>query len=212
MIIKINLSASTYISLKFYILQHYFTFYLLLQSDNNLNSSCNCQDQSFSLNLHQSKIQHFAISFYSLYILQSHCFLLLLHIQQLNVISHHYFTSFNKHLIMMFKKKFKATLIDKDATTNIMYHTSQAMKLENDNCTIFISNNEKMTQKADLAEHQSIRSIIFWVKIVFKINEVVKSVIDAFDSLNESLYVTCKIVMKILMNWTFSICFDIKLH
>ena len=156
MIIKINLSASTYISLKFYILQHYFTFYLLLQSDNNLNSSCNCQDQSFSLNLHQSKIQHFAISFYSLYILQSHCFLLLLHIQQLNIISHHYFTSFDKHLIMMFKEKFKATSIDKDAATNVMYHTFQVMKLENDNCTILISDDEKMTQKADLAEHQSI--------------------------------------------------------
>ncbi len=30
--------------------------------------------------------------------------------------------------------------------------------------------------------------------------------------MNESLYITCKIVMKILMNWTFSIRFNIKLH
>ncbi len=54
---------------------------------------------------------------------------------------------------MMFKEKFKATLIDKDAVTDIMYHTSQAMKLENDNFTIFILNDEKMMQKANLAEH-----------------------------------------------------------
>jgi hypothetical protein len=57
---------------------------------------------------------------------------------------------------MMFKEKFKATSIDKDAATNVMYHTFQVMKLENDNCTILISDDEKMTQKADLAEHQSI--------------------------------------------------------
>ncbi len=57
---------------------------------------------------------------------------------------------------MMFKENFKATLTDKDAATNVMYHTSQAMKLENDNCTILISDDEKMMQKADLAEHQSI--------------------------------------------------------
>ncbi len=101
---------------------------------------------------------------------------------------------------MMFKEKFKVTLIDKDAVTDIIYHTSQAMKLENDNCTILISDDEKMTQKADLAEHQSIKSVIFQVKIVFEIDEVIKSAIDAFNSLNESLYVTCKIVMKILMN------------
>ena len=101
---------------------------------------------------------------------------------------------------MMFKEKFKATLTNKDAATNIMYHISQVMKLENNNCTILISNNEKMMQKADLAEHQSIRFIIFRVKIVFEINEVVKSAIDAFNSLNENLYVTCKIMTKILMN------------
>jgi len=69
--------------------------------------------------------------------------------------------SFNKHLIMMFKEKFKATLIDKDAVTDVMYHTFRAMKLENNNFTILISNDEKMMQKADLAEHQSIRSVIF---------------------------------------------------
>ena len=112
----------------------------------------------------------------------------------------------------MFKEKFKATLIDKDAATDVMYHTSQAMKLENDNFTTFILNDEKMMQKADLTEHQSIRSVIFWTKIIFEINKVVKSVINAFNSLNENLYITCKIVTKILMNWTFSIHFDIKLH
>jgi len=101
---------------------------------------------------------------------------------------------------MMFKEKFKATSIDKDAVTNIMYHTSQAMKLENDNFTIFILNDEKMMQKADLTEHQSIRFVIFQTKIIFEINEVVESAIDAFNSLNENLYVTYKIVMKILMN------------
>jgi hypothetical protein len=101
---------------------------------------------------------------------------------------------------MMFKEKFKATSIDKDAATDIMYHTSQAMKLENDNFTILILNDEKMMQKADLAEHQSIRSVIFRAKIFFEIDKVVKLAIDAFNSLNESLYITCKIVMKILMN------------
>ncbi len=93
-----------------------------------------------------------------------------------------------------------------------MYHTSWAMKLENDNFTILISNDEKMMQKANLAEHQSIKFVIFQAKIIFEINEVVESAIDAFNSLNESLYITCKIVTKILMNWTFSIHFDIKLH
>ncbi len=61
----------------------------------------------------------------------------------------------------MFKEKFKATSTDKDAATNIMYYTSRTMKLENDNFTTFILNDEKMMQKADLAEHQSIRFVIF---------------------------------------------------
>jgi hypothetical protein len=74
------------------------------------------------------------------------------------------------------------------------------MKLENDNFTIFILNDEKMMQKADLTEHQSIKSVIFQAKIIFEIDEVVESAIDTFNSSNESLYVTCKIVMKILMN------------
>ncbi len=74
------------------------------------------------------------------------------------------------------------------------------MKLENDNFTTFILNDEKMMQKADLAEHQNIKSVIFQAKIIFKINEVVESTIDAFNSLNKNLYITCKIVMKILMN------------
>ena len=101
---------------------------------------------------------------------------------------------------MMFKEKFKATSIDKDAATDAMYYTSQVMKLENDNFTILISDDEKMMQKADLAEYQSIRSVIFQAKIIFEIDEVVESAIDAFNSSNESLYVTCKIMMKILMN------------
>ena len=100
----------------------------------------------------------------------------------------------------MFKEKFKATSIDKNAATNVMYHTSQAMKLENNNFTILILNDKKMMQKADLAEHQNIRSVIFQAKIIFKINEVVELTFDAFNSLNESLYITCKIMMKILMN------------
>jgi hypothetical protein len=100
----------------------------------------------------------------------------------------------------MFKEKFKVTMIDKDAATDIMYHTSQMMKLENDNFTLFISDDERKMQKIDLAEHQSIKSIIFQVKIVFKINEVVESAIDSFNFLNESFYITCKIVIKILMN------------
>jgi len=62
---------------------------------------------------------------------------------------------------MMFKEKFKATSTDKDAATDIMYYTSRTMKLENDNFTTFILNDEKMMQKADLAEHQSIRFVIF---------------------------------------------------
>ncbi len=86
------------------------------------------------------------------------------------------------------------------------------MKLENDNFTTFILNDEKMMQKADLTEHQSIKSVIFQAKIIFEINKVVESAIDAFNSLNENLYITCKIVTKILMNWTFNIHFDIKLH
>ncbi len=100
----------------------------------------------------------------------------------------------------MFKEKFKATSINKDAVTDVMYHTFQAMKLENDNFTTLISNDEKMMQKADLAEHQNIRFVIFQAKIIFKINEVVESAIDAFNSLNESFYITYKIMMKILMN------------
>jgi len=61
----------------------------------------------------------------------------------------------------MFKEKFKATLTDKDAATDVMYYTSQAMKLENDNFTTFILNDEKMMQKANLTEHQNIRFVIF---------------------------------------------------
>jgi hypothetical protein len=62
---------------------------------------------------------------------------------------------------MMLKEKFKATTTDKDAATDIMYHTFQAMKLENDNFILLISDDEKKMQKTDLAKHQSIKSIIF---------------------------------------------------
>jgi hypothetical protein len=54
---------------------------------------------------------------------------------------------------MMLKEKFKVTMTDKDAATDVMYHTSQAMKLENDNFTFLISDDERKMQKADLAEH-----------------------------------------------------------
>jgi hypothetical protein len=100
----------------------------------------------------------------------------------------------------MFKEKFKATMINKDAATDVMYHTSQTMKFENDNFTFFISDDERKMQKVDLVEHQNIKFIIFQVKIVFEINEIIESAIDSFDSLNENLYVTCKIMMKILMS------------
>jgi citrate lyase beta subunit len=53
----------------------------------------------------------------------------------------------------MLKKKFKVTMTDKDAATDVMYHTFQAIKLENDNFILFISDDEKKMQKADLAEH-----------------------------------------------------------
>jgi hypothetical protein len=62
---------------------------------------------------------------------------------------------------MMLKEKFKVTMTDKDAATDIMYHTFQAMKLENKNFTFLISDDEKKMQKADLAEHQNIKSVIF---------------------------------------------------
>jgi hypothetical protein len=101
---------------------------------------------------------------------------------------------------MILKEKFKATTTDKDAVTDIMYHTSQAMKLENDNFILLISDDERKMQKADLVEHQNIKSVIFQVKIVFKINEVIELIIDSFNFLNENLYVICKIVTKILMN------------
>jgi hypothetical protein len=62
---------------------------------------------------------------------------------------------------MMLKEKFKVTMTDKDAVTDIMYYTSQMMKLENNNFTLFISNDERKMQKADLAEHQNIKFVIF---------------------------------------------------
>jgi len=100
----------------------------------------------------------------------------------------------------MLKEKFKVTITDKNVMIDIMYHTSQVMKLENDNFIFFILDDEKKMQKVDLTEHQSIKSVIFQVKIIFEINEVIESAIDSFNFLNESLYIICKIVMKILMN------------
>jgi hypothetical protein len=54
---------------------------------------------------------------------------------------------------MMLKEKFKAATTDKDAMIDIMYHTSQVIKLENNNFTLFISNDERKMQKVDLVEY-----------------------------------------------------------
>jgi hypothetical protein len=50
---------------------------------------------------------------------------------------------------MMLKEKFKATTTDKDAAVDVMYHTSQTIKLENDNFTFLISDDKKKTQNAE---------------------------------------------------------------
>ncbi len=69
--------------------------------------------------------------------------------------------SFNKHLITMLKEKFKVTTTEKDAATNVMYHTSRAIKLKNNNFINFISDDEKKTQRVNIAKYYSIKFIIF---------------------------------------------------
>ncbi len=45
----------------------------------------------------------------------------------------------------MLKEKFKAIMTEKDAATDVVYHTSRAMKLKNDNFINLISDDEKKT-------------------------------------------------------------------
>ncbi len=61
----------------------------------------------------------------------------------------------------MLKEKFKAITTEKDAATNVVYHTSRAMKLKNNNFINLISDDEKKTQKVNIAEYYSIKFIIF---------------------------------------------------
>ncbi len=100
----------------------------------------------------------------------------------------------------MLKEKFKATTTEKDAATNVVYYTSRAMKLKNNNFINLISDDEKKTQKVNIAKYYNIKSVIFRVKIIFNINEVIKLVINSFNASNNNLYVTYKIMTKILMN------------
>ncbi len=69
--------------------------------------------------------------------------------------------SFNKHLITIFKEKFKAITTEKEVAINVVYHTSRAMKLKNNNFINFISDDKKKTQKVNIAEYYSIKSVIF---------------------------------------------------
>ncbi len=100
----------------------------------------------------------------------------------------------------MLKEKFKAIMIKKDAATNVVYYTSRAMKLKNNNFINFILNDEKKTQKISIAKYYSIKSVIFRAKIIFNINEVIKLIINSFNASNNDLYVTYKIITKIFMN------------
>ncbi len=100
----------------------------------------------------------------------------------------------------MLKEKFKAITTEKDAATNVMYYTSRAMKLKNNNFINFISDDKKKTQKVNIAKYYSIKSVIFRAKIIFNINEVIKSVINSFNASNNNLYVTYKIITKTLIN------------
>ncbi len=74
------------------------------------------------------------------------------------------------------------------------------MKLKNNNFINFILDDEKKTQKVSIAEYHNIKPVIFRAKIIFNINEVIKSVINSFNALNNDLYVTYKIITKIFMN------------
>ncbi len=100
----------------------------------------------------------------------------------------------------MLKEKFKVITTEKDAAANVVYYTSRAMKLKNNNFINLISDDEKKTQKVNIAEYYNIKSVIFRVKIIFNINKVIKSVINSFNASNNDLYVTYKIITKILKN------------
>ncbi len=100
----------------------------------------------------------------------------------------------------MLKEKFKAITIEKDAAINVVYYTSRAIKLKNDNFINLISDDEKKTQKVSIAKYHNIKSVIFRAKIIFNINEVIKLIINSFNASNDNLYVTYKIITKILMN------------
>ncbi len=100
----------------------------------------------------------------------------------------------------MLKEKFKATTTEKDAATDVVYYTSRAIKFKNNNFINFISDDKKKTQKVNIAKHYNNKSVIFRVKIIFNINEVIKLIINSFNALNNDLYVTYKIITKIFMN------------
>ncbi len=74
------------------------------------------------------------------------------------------------------------------------------MKLKNDNFINFISDDKKKTQKVNIVKYYNIKSVIFRVKIIFNINEVIKLIINSFNASNNDLYVIYKIITKILMN------------
>ncbi len=61
----------------------------------------------------------------------------------------------------MLKEKFKAITTEKDVATNVMYYTSRAMKLKNNNFIHFILNDKKKTQKISIAKYYSIKPVIF---------------------------------------------------
>ncbi len=74
------------------------------------------------------------------------------------------------------------------------------MKLKNNNFINLNLNDKKKTQKVNIAEYHNIKSVIFRAKIIFNIKSVIKSVINSFNASNNNLYVTYKIMIKILMN------------
>ncbi len=61
----------------------------------------------------------------------------------------------------MLKEKFKVTTTEKDAATDVVYYISRAIKLKNKNFINFISDDEKKTQKINIAEYHNIKSVIF---------------------------------------------------
>ncbi len=81
-----------------------------------------------------------------------------------------------------------------------MYYTSRAIKLKNNNFINLNLNDEKKTQKVNIVKYYNIKSVIFRVKIIFNINEIIKLVITLFNALNNNLYVTYRIITKILIN------------